>query len=446
MKKYSFTFITMLLFFSSSIGQIKLDYPAEEFQKRRQQAMKVLPDGLIIFQAKTEPKLYVQHAFLQDPNFYYFTGLSSALSSIFVLDSPKGQSWLFTPSDLKTRSYYKPYALIEISERTEKELLIDNVVDWNEFTVFIDKRIKEDPKLKIYTVKKSGIEKGPKDLKRIEDTWYHALRSRWPDIIIEEATKASSLRLIKSPLEIDALRTVGKLTADAFIAGMTQIKSGMTVRELQGIIVKECTCNNSNGIYFWPLIGSAKYSIYENLRPSFLDYTLLNHTIDKGELVRIDIGCDYNHYKGDFGRTIPVSGIYDSGQREVWDLLIAGYFAGLKKIKDGIAFKEVRQAFDNEIAEHKDKMKTELGKKAIELLLTGKAKQRMYLHTQGLGGYEGPADTCKAGMVLAWEPKFAVENQGFYLEDMVLVKQDGYEILTPGVPYTATDIEKAMKK
>jgi len=114
--------------------------------------------------------------------------------------------------------------------------------------------------------------------------------------------------------------------------------------------------------------------------------------------------------------------------------------------RDGIAFKEVRQAFDNEIAEHKDKMKTELGKKAIELLLTGKAKQRMYLHTQGLGGYEGPADTCKAGMVLAWEPKFAVGNQGFYLEDMVLVKQDGYEILTPGVPYTATDIEKAMKK
>jgi len=445
MPRHSMLWIALFLISNSSFAQIELDFPVEEFQERRQKAMEVLPDGLIIFQAETEPKSYVEYAYLQEPNFYYFTGLGSVMSAILVLDGMQKKSYLFAPPDLDTRSYYKPHALIEISRKTEKELLIDRVVDWNEFTEFIDKRLRANPSLKIYTTMSYGTEKGPDGLKRIEDNWLHAIRNRWPNTTIEEAIAATSLRLIKSPLEIEALRKVGKQTADAFIAGLKQVKPGMTVRELQGVFVKECTCRESNGFYFWPFIGSGKYSVYQSLRPSFLDYTLLNHTMAAGELLHIDIGCDYNHYKGDFGRTIPVSGMYDPGQREVYNLLITGYLAGLHKIKDGELFSAIENAFDNEITKHQGKMNTELGRKAVELLLGGKAMKRLIIHDQGLGGYEGPSDTCKTGMVIMWEPLFAVEGQGFYLEDMVLVTSDGYEILTSGVPHTPEDIEELMK-
>lgn len=445
MPKYSLFWVAMFLFSNSSVAQIKLDFPVEEFQQRRQKAMEVLPDGLIIFQAKTEPKSYEEFAYLQEPNFYYFTGLGSVMSTILVMDGMQKKSYLFAPADLDTRSYYKPLALIEISRETEEELLIDKVVDWNEFTAFIDRRLRAIPSLKIYTTMSYGPEKGPEGLKRIEDTWLHALKTRWPDVIIEEATAATSLRLIKSPLEIEALRTVGKQTADAFMAGLKQVKPGMTVRELQGIFVKECTSRGSNGFYFWPFIGSGEYSVYQSLRPSFLDYTLLNHTMVSGELLRIDIGCDYNHYKGDFGRTVPVTGRYDPGQREVYNLLVTAHLAGLHKIKDGLPFREIENAFDNVISKHQGKMNTDLGRKAVELLLEGKALKRLIIHDQGLGGYEGPSDSCKTGMVIMWEPLFAVEGQGFYLEDMVLVTSDGYEILTSGVPHTAEDIEELMK-
>lgn len=437
-------FSIILTFYSNSILQPVFDFPPQEFQKRRQKAMEILSDGLILIQSKTEPKSYEQHAFLQDPDFYYFTGLKSALGAILVLDGPNQKSSLFVPPDLDIRTVYKPLALLEISKKTEQTLLIDEVRDWKELTVFLDGRLQETPGLKLYTTFNYGNTTAPANLNRIEDTWIAAIKDNYPEANIMEFKGARSLRLIKSPLEIEALRQAGKLTADAFMAGLSAIQPGMAVRELQGIFVKECTCNGSNGIYFWPFIGSGKYSIYENLRPSFMDYTLLNHALQNGELVRIDIGCEYNHYKGDFGRTIPVSGKFDSGQREVWDLLISAYFSGLQMIRNERAFNDIKAAFDREIENHNGKMKTGLGQKAVRLLLMNQASKHLIIHHQGLGGYEGTSDTCKTGMVLAWEPKFAVENQGFYLEDMVLVKEDGYEILTLGVPYYAEDIELFM--
>lgn len=446
MKKFSMLLVILLFSYNNSLSQIILDFPAEEFQQRRHNAMDKLPNGLIVFQAKTEPKTYEQHAFLQDQNFYYFTGLSSAISAILLMDSPNKETWLFTPLDLTTRSYFKPYALIPISKKTEEELKIDHVVDWNKLTNYIDKRINEDPTLKIYADFDSEIESGPPELKRIENTWLHALKTRWSNTTIEYAEEAISLRQIKSEHEIAALRSVGENSVNAFLMGLSAITPGKKVKEIQGEVVKACTCNDGNGIYFWPFIGSGKYSIYEYLRPSFLDYRLFDHKMKSGELVRIDVGCDYNHYKGDVGRTIPVSGIYYPGQQEVYNLLIEGYFAGLETIKDGIPKDKVRDAFDNVIKEHANRMKTEFGKKAIELLLSDKGLKHLIIHNQGLGGYEGSFDTLRAGMVVAWEPKFAVEDQGFYLEDLILVKPNGYEILTPGLPYTAEEIEEAMKK
>ena len=47
-------------------------------------------------------------------------------------------------------------------------------------------------------------------------------------------------------------------------------------------------------------------------------------------------------------------------------------------------------------------------------------------------------------MVVAFEPMLAVEGQGFYLEDMILVTTTGYEILTPGLPYTAMEVERLV--
>jgi Xaa-Pro aminopeptidase len=52
----------------------------------------------------------------------------------------------------------------------------------------------------------------------------------------------------------------------------------------------------------------------------------------------------------------------------------------------------------------------------------------------------------REGMVVAYELMFTVDGDGFYLEDMIVVKNDGHEILTSGLPYTAREVEAAMVK
>jgi Xaa-Pro aminopeptidase len=51
----------------------------------------------------------------------------------------------------------------------------------------------------------------------------------------------------------------------------------------------------------------------------------------------------------------------------------------------------------------------------------------------------------KAGTTIDFEPIASVDGQGFFLEDTYLITRDGAELLTPGVPYPAEDIEAAMR-
>ena len=56
-----------------------------------------------------------------------------------------------------------------------------------------------------------------------------------------------------------------------------------------------------------------------------------------------------------------------------------------------------------------------------------------------------PPEPFPAGMTINFEPIASVDGQGFFLEDMYVIRKDGAELLTPGVPYTAEEIEAAMQ-
>jgi Xaa-Pro aminopeptidase len=148
---------------------------------------------------------------------------------------------------------------------------------------------------------------------------------------------------------------------------------------------------------------------------------------------------------GDVGRTAPVSGSFTEGQREAWDLFIAGYRAGLTAINDGVSAKTVYGAALAEVRRLASSLKTPQGKRAAEVLLGPKGTEPWELHGVGLDDAEGLPEVLRAGMVVAYELMFTVDGDGFYLEDMIAVKRDGYELLTSDLPYTAREIEAAMK-
>jgi hypothetical protein len=52
----------------------------------------------------------------------------------------------------------------------------------------------------------------------------------------------------------------------------------------------------------------------------------------------------------------------------------------------------------------------------------------------------------RAGTAIAFEPQVSINGQAFFLEDNFLVTRTGTELLSPGLPYIAEEIEAVMQK
>jgi len=437
--------------FGASFPGRAADPPPSEFRARRAEAMRRMPDGILLLPSATftfpSDQLFL-HGFQQRPNFYYFTGLSSASGAVLAIDGASKESWLFVPKEmpgLLGAMLERPR--IEPGPKTAASLGLDRVVDRKELPAFLTRR-QDAPGLRLYTAGLADAHGFPLDI-ALDDpqaAWNHALAELWPTDGLKSADPILlQMRLVKSPAEIDVLRHVGKTSATALRAGLAALRPGRSQREAEGDVVCACLDAGAEGPSFWPWVMTGPASAFPAPFESLVDYRHLSRAMRAGEVARVDVGCDADHYKGDVGRTAPVSGRFDAGQRETWELLIAAYRSGLASIKNGVKTADVFAASLAEVRKRQPALATPLGRKAAEVLLAKEGLQFWGIHGVGLEAGEGSPETLSTGMVVAFEPIFSVEGQGFYLEDMVLVTRDGHEILTPGLPYSAEEIERATR-
>lgn len=445
------SFAYLLISLALNNARAIAETPASEFKARREQVMKRLPDGILLIHSRSIIKGEDQSGFRQDPSFYYFTGLENTLSAILAIDGTAGESRLFLPARLSGLAVMMQHRQPKPNSATASQLMIEHVVGWDEFASYIDRRISANPNLIIYTDTGGFFVQGesnPPGLAPIENPyllWQRAIESRWPKITVRSASDIiNELRSTKSATEIEAMRRVGKASARALLAGLGALKPDISQREVEAEVVRECLRSGGEGPSFWPWVMTGSNAVFPTPFISFADYRLLNRIMRAGELARVDVGCALDHYEGDVGRTAPVSGRFDPGQRETWELLVRAYRAGLAVIKDGVRAEDVIAASLREVERQRASMKTSLGKKATAELLSKTGAQFWQLHGVGLESAEPGPKVLRAGMVIAFEPIFSVEGQGFYLEDMILITSDGYEILTRGLPYSADEIERAV--
>ncbi len=419
-----------------------------EFAARRGEAMRRMADGVLLLpSASLAAESLSQYGYLQDPNFFYFTNLASAAGAVLALDGAAKETWLFVPEKLRGFSGLTKRPLIAPGAESEKALGLDHVVSRKELSAFLTRR-QDTSGVVLYTI--GGVEPlgFPLDI-ALDDplaAWNHAIGELWPADRLKPADAIlAGMREIKSPAEIEVLRRVGLASSQALRAGMSSVRPGRPQREAEAAVVSACIDAGAEGPSFWPWTMAGPTSAFPAPFESLADYRHLNRAMQAGEVVRVDVGCDVDHYRGDVGRTVPASGRFDAGQRETWELLIAAYRAGLRQFRDGVKRDDVFAASLAEIKRLQPSLATPLGKKAAELLLAPDGLKYWEAHGVGLDPAEGMPDVLRAGMVLAFEPIFSVEGQGFYLEDMVLVTKDGHEILTPGLPYSADEIERATR-
>jgi len=394
-----------------------------------------------------------QDGFRQDAAFYYLTGLENAAGALLLMDSRRHESWLFVPPPGQLRRFgglmHPPYGYVETGQASAGRLGLDHVVFWDEFAAFVDRRLAEDPSLTILGPFSSGtFSMPPAALTGHNEVrlWESTVRARWPKAQFGPMPDPIALRAIKDPDEVAALRRVAGSSSAALRAGLAALRPGRRQRDAEVDVVAACVRAGAEGVSFWPWLMTGSNSDIASAIQSLADYRFLDRTMRAGELARVDVGCAQDHYEGDVGRTAPVNGRFDQGQREAWDMFIAAYRAGLDAMKPGRTSKDVFAAWQHEFERQRLQLKTSFGKRTAEVALSTEGSKFWQMHGVGLQNAEGLIETLTPGQVLAFEPILTVNGVGLYLEDMILVTPGGAEVLTKGLPYTSFEIEASMRR
>jgi Xaa-Pro aminopeptidase len=416
-----------------------------DLQDRRHRAAAAFHDGILLVHATSEYASDID-GFRQNPPFYYLTGLENTSSALLAIEGTSGQTWLFVNPE-------RPFARslpaeVEAGAEGAARLGMDHVVEWQELEKFLAERAKPAAKLYYADDLWALNELSPAfGLEKDKDAppWIVTIAKRWPVFELKEAREAvSALMAVQSPAELEPLRAAAKATVPAVMAGMRAIKPGVSQRTAEAAVVNACWQQGAHGVSFWPWVMAGENGVFPRPFASVTRYDHLNQVMQAGDLVRLDVGCEWEHYQGDLGRTVPVSGHYSDDQRETWNIFVAAYRAGVKALRDGVTLDQVYEAWRTELVSHRASAKSAMAREAIETWTKKENVPYWQVHTMNLDAGRVPG-ALRAGMTVAFEPIAAVGGQGFYLEDMFLITAQGTEVLTPGVPYTAEEIEAAMR-
>lgn len=415
-------------------------------RQRRQRAAAAFQDGILLFHASSELNSTAD-GFRQDPFFYYFTGLANTVGAVLAIDGKADESWLF----LATKPPFLKSGLqpeVQPGSESEKRLAIEHVVDWSKLEEFFASHTGQASPL-YYADDFSKFPELPSNLLSQRSpsapTWLQVLLQKWPAFEAKEVgQRIQDLMEIQSGDEMFSLRSAATATLCAFMAGLHAIRPGVSQRAVEAVVENTCWSAGAHGSSFWPWAMAGGNAVFPRPFTSLARYDHLDQNMRGGDLVRLDVGCEWDHYIGDLGRTVPVSGHYNDDQRETWNVFVAAYHAGAALLHDGTTVDQVFEAWRTELLRHRPSAKSLLAQHAIDAWSDRKNVPYWQVHTTNLmAGF--PTGPLKEGTTINYEPIASIDGQGFFLEDMYLITKSGAELLTPGVPYSADEIEAAIR-
>ena len=218
------------------------------------------------------------------------------------------------------------------------------------------------------------------------------------------------VRAIKTPEEIARLRRAASISEQAIDAALAAARLDMTEIEMARVFHSRTT--ELDGVPVTGCIGFGERSAMSNVQPS-------THRLQRGDVIRFDVGCRYRHYRSDISR-IAVLGEPAEKMRRYHDALYKGVQRAYDILKPGLKvadlFDQVIETVRREGIPHYDR--SHVG------------------HGIGIEGYDPPniagnsSDVFEENMVVCVEtPYYELGFAGLQVEDMILVTRNGAESL-----------------
>ena len=202
---------------------------------------------------------------------------------------------------------------------------------------------------------------------------------------------------------------------------------------------------------------------------NILHWTKNNGDIVSGDLVLVDAGVEIDSlYTADITRTLPISGKFETHQREIYEVVLEAADAAFAVCKPGNLFRDMHNEAMKVIARHCERWGI-LPVSAEDSLLPENQHHRRWMvhgtgHHLGLDVHdcaqarkEMYLDTeLKPGMVFTIEPGLYFHKNdslapanfkgiGVRIEDNVAITDNGYDWLSKSIPRTVSEVESWME-
>ncbi len=265
-----------------------------------------------------------------------------------------------------------------------------------------------------------------------------------PHTIIDSGNIINPLRLVKEDGEIERIKKAIEITKNAYERVYEKASYGMWEYQVEAILKENYRYYGAEGESFPSIIASGKNATY-------LHYQSNNCKIKKGDFLLVDSGCLFDGYASDITRTFIPKGKPSVEQKEIYEAVLRVQEEMINLISLKYSLCELNQICQKKVAETLIELK--ILKNPLEEVLEKNLHKRYFPHRLGhwLGldvhdaegfGMEDPNIKLEPGMVLTIEPgiyipedeKSPFKGIGVRLEEDVLVKEKGIEVLTLEIP------------
>ncbi|XP_043204679.1 xaa-Pro aminopeptidase 3-like [Amphibalanus amphitrite] len=264
-----------------------------------------------------------------------------------------------------------------------------------------------------------------------------------------------SLRLVKSTAEQRLMRKAARCASAAIRDAMAASRPGVSEHELYARVEFGARMRGAERLAYPPVVAGGD-------RTNVIHYTNNNRTVDDGQLVLMDAGCELHGYCSDITRTWPVNGVFSRQQKLLYNTLLEVQEALIDVVRTS------RPSLDG-LYGHMFRM---LSERLADLGLVGfnREKGQLFRSVQRfcphhVGHYLGMDvhDTglipknlpLQPGMVITVEPGLYIpaadtsspeefRGMGFRIEDDILITETGCEVLSEECPKTVDAIQRAV--
>jgi Xaa-Pro aminopeptidase len=276
-----------------------------------------------------------------------------------------------------------------------------------------------------------------------------------PSTLVDASAFMAGQRLRKTDEELQLMREGARITGEAHVAAMQQVRPGMYEYEIQALLEYTFRRQGAWGWAYGTIVAGGDNA-------NILHYVHNDAQFAAGELMLVDAGAEIEGYATDVTRTSPVDGKYSPAARDVYAAVLRVQKKAIEAVRPGASINGIHTEVLRNLTEELVGLGLLSGD--VETLVDNEAYKPYYMHrtshwlgldVHDVGRYvqrDGEDVPFEPGMVLTVEPGLylsaadetvpeAMRGIGIRIEDDVLVTADGHEVLTAHIPKEIDDVE-----